>query len=82
MVQPSFGGEVRTASEAESPEALKFSDMFRKMSLPIGVDRDHPFCNPAAPQLLPPTLLVVGGLDIRRDRQREYSRALVSQGKR
>lgn len=90
MVQPSFAGEVRTAAEAESPQAHEGSGLFRKLSLPEGANRDHHFCNPLLSQssasaleaaTLPPIMVVVGGRDILRDRQREYYEALVAYGK-
>ncbi|GLJ18477.1 hypothetical protein SUGI_0327660 [Cryptomeria japonica] len=86
MVQPSFAGEERTASEAESPQATKYSDK----SLPVGATRDHPFCNPLATDALrelleratlPPLFVVIGGRDIRRDRERDYCELLKKYGK-
>ncbi|GLJ18484.1 hypothetical protein SUGI_0327750 [Cryptomeria japonica] len=90
MVQPSFAGEERTASEAEAPQATNYSDKFREMSLPVGATRDHPLCNPLATDALresleratlPPLLVVIGGRDIRRDRERDYCEVLKKYGK-
>uniref|UniRef100_A0A0D6QRE0 Alpha/beta hydrolase fold-3 domain-containing protein n=1 Tax=Araucaria cunninghamii TaxID=56994 RepID=A0A0D6QRE0_ARACU len=88
MVQPAFAGEARTPSEAESPEAMEESDLRRGLALPLGTNRDHPYLNPMASQsselvnaTLPPLLIVVGGRDIMRDRQREYYQGLRSYGK-
>uniref|UniRef100_A0A0C9S8B0 TSA: Wollemia nobilis Ref_Wollemi_Transcript_11806_1374 transcribed RNA sequence n=1 Tax=Wollemia nobilis TaxID=56998 RepID=A0A0C9S8B0_9CONI len=88
MVQPAFAGEERTPSEAESPEAMEESDLKRGLALPLGTNRDHPYLNPMALQTcelghatFPPLLIVVGGRDIMRDRQREYYQGLRLYGK-
>ncbi|OMO65819.1 Alpha/beta hydrolase-3 [Corchorus capsularis] len=48
--QPFFGGVERTESELRSMNNPGFppcvSDLMWELSLPIGVDRDHEYCNP------------------------------------
>ncbi|XP_061363072.1 carboxylesterase 1-like [Gastrolobium bilobum] len=50
LVQPFFGGTLRTASElrlANEPHlSLCTNDMLWELSLPVGVDRDYEYCNP------------------------------------
>ena len=52
LIQPFFGGEVRTDSEkgmAQSPGSalnLAASDSYWRLALPCGAKRDHPWCNP------------------------------------
>ncbi|PAN50532.1 hypothetical protein PAHAL_9G526100 [Panicum hallii] len=94
LVQPFFGGEVRTASErtmAQPPRSaltLPTSDTYWRLALQAGAGRDHPWCNPlsrAAPSLealpLPPLLVCVSEADVLRDRNLELCRALRRAGK-
>lgn len=51
LVQPFFGGTVRTGSELrlenDSHLSLCTNDMLWELSLPVGVNRDYEYCNPA-----------------------------------
>jgi len=92
LLYPYFGGEARTASESEERQdnpmfTLKASDLRWRLALPVGSNRDHHFCNPFAPHAesqdvwslagsLPPTVIVIGGRDILRDRQLEFCELL------
>lgn len=49
LQQPFFGAAERTGSELKSDGrifTLNMSDLMWELSLPIGVDRDHEYCNP------------------------------------
>lgn len=52
LQQPFFGGTRRTESEIRLGNDPVFpvccSDLMWELSLPIGVDRDHEYCNPTA----------------------------------
>ncbi|XP_020110432.1 probable carboxylesterase 17 [Ananas comosus] len=96
LVQPFFGGQARTASE-ESEEkeeeqrsvlSLGRSDGYcRRLALPRGCDRDHPWCNPVGLggawrviRRLPRTLVCAAGMDVLRDRNAEFCAAMKSAG--
>nr|ABK25952.1 unknown [Picea sitchensis] len=92
FVQPGFGAEKRTRSESECPPdaflTLQHSDACWRISLPVGSNRDHPFCNPwsdGAPKLedvtLPPLLVAIGGRDMLRDSNYVYCESLKQCGK-
>eukprot|EP01018_Ginkgo_biloba_P039744 Gb_17755 [translate_table: standard] len=83
LLQPYFGGRERTASEVRLVSApilsIEISDWYWRSFLPEGADRDHPAANvfgPNSPDIsalvLPPTLVVIGGLDILQDWQMRY----------
>ncbi|KNA20009.1 hypothetical protein SOVF_055920 [Spinacia oleracea] len=50
LVQPFFGGLNRTGSELRKPASvglpLVITDLMWNLSLPLGVNRNHPYCNP------------------------------------
>ncbi|WOL01650.1 putative carboxylesterase 17 [Canna indica] len=94
LIQPFFGGVTRTSSERNSVQSsrsalsLATSDCYWRMALPPGADRDHPWCNPldkGAPRVenlrLPPVLVCVSELDILKDRNMDFWKALKSAGK-
>ncbi|KAL5995125.1 hypothetical protein ACLOJK_025183 [Asimina triloba] len=94
LIQPFFGGEARAASEknmvqtSNSALSLAASDTYWRLALPVGANRDHPFCNPlcrAAAKLedleLPPTLVCVAEMDILKDRNVELCGAMKRAGK-
>ncbi|KAF8714143.1 hypothetical protein HU200_028152 [Digitaria exilis] len=92
LLMPFFGGVGRTRSEAEcSGEVvlnLDLFDRFWRLSLPVGATRDHPAANPFGPESpdlatteLRPVLVVVGGLDMMRDRAVDYVKRLAAMGK-
>lgn len=92
LIQPFFGGESRTRSEvceAQQPDSLltlAASDAYWRLALPVGADRDHPWCNPVVDHLkesrVPPSLVLVSELDILRDRSLELCEALSKVGKK
>lgn len=94
LIQPFFGGEARTASErnlvqsSRSALSLTTSDCYWRMALPLGCNRDHPWCNPlakSAPRLedlkLPPVLVCISEMDILKDRNLEFCKALRTAGR-
>ncbi|XP_042461791.1 probable carboxylesterase 17 [Zingiber officinale] len=95
LIQPFFGGVERTWSEKNLAQAaersalsLAASDCYWRMALPPGANQDHPWCNPlakGAPPLeglrLPPLLVCVSELDILRDRNLAFCKALRNAGK-
>ncbi|XP_010668087.2 probable carboxylesterase 18 [Beta vulgaris subsp. vulgaris] len=92
-IQPFFGGEERMESELRLGNGplltLDKTDFYWKAFLPNGSNRDHPGSNVFGPgsesvsglDLYPPTLLVVGGLDLLQDWQRRYGDGLRRSGK-
>lgn len=95
LVQPFFGGEARTGSEknanqpANSALALSASDTYWRLSLPLGANRDHPWCNPLAngpakvsDLRLTGMLVCVSDMDILKDRNLEFCNALICMGKK
>ncbi|KAL9297531.1 hypothetical protein ACSQ67_023427 [Phaseolus vulgaris] len=95
LIQPFFGGEERTSSEKHflqppnSALTLSVSDTYWRLALPLGATRDHPYCNPLAHgtvklrDLRVSSIMVcVSEMDILRDRNLEFSKALAKAGKR
>ncbi|KAK9758298.1 hypothetical protein RND81_01G221400 [Saponaria officinalis] len=95
MIQPFFGGEVRTDSETRLGNGgdltLKRTDFFWKAFLPNGSNRDHLAVNVFGHESskedslsgieYPNTLVIVGGLDLLQDWQRRYVDGLKRSGK-
>lgn len=96
MIQPFFGGEERTISEKHyhqppnSALTLSVSDTYWRLALPIGANRDHPYCNPLLAHgmaklrdlRLPSIMVCVSEMDILKDRNLDLSNTLVRAGKR
>lgn len=88
LIQPFFGGEARTHSERyltqppRSALTLAASDAYWRMSLPSGADRDHPWCNPRAAELVRGVgvMVCVAEMDILRDRNLEFCESLRNGG--
>ncbi|KAH9296859.1 hypothetical protein KI387_028541 [Taxus chinensis] len=87
LIQPFFGGEERTPSEINLENVplitVELTDWFWRAFLPEGASRDHPAANVSGPNCgdisaveLPPSLVVVGGVDILRDWQLRYAEYL------
>eukprot|EP01018_Ginkgo_biloba_P039738 Gb_07796 [translate_table: standard] len=83
LLQPFFGGQERTESEMRLVNAplisVENADWSWRSFLPQGANRDHPaanVCGPNAPDIsglaLPPSLVVIGELDILQDWQMRY----------
>ncbi|OAY84076.1 putative carboxylesterase 17 [Ananas comosus] len=95
LIQPFFGGESRTAAERNSVQSaarsaltLAASDAYWRMALPAGASREHPWCNPLSrgspwvEQLrIPPMLVCISEMDILKDRNLEFCKALRGAGK-
>ncbi|KDP32941.1 hypothetical protein JCGZ_12972 [Jatropha curcas] len=97
LVQPFFGGEeqslfeknVTTQLESNSALTVSASDTYWRLSLPVGANRDHPWCNPVAISAnklrnlnLPSTMVCVSEMDILKERNLEFCRVLASVGKK
>ncbi|KAF8399148.1 hypothetical protein HHK36_015013 [Tetracentron sinense] len=94
LIQPFFGGEVRSQSErfmiqaSNSALSLAASDVYWRLSLPVGANRDHPWCNPLAKGStkledlrLPHTMVCISEMDILKDRNSEFCAAMTKAGK-
>ncbi|CAN6165213.1 unnamed protein product [Urochloa humidicola] len=89
QMMPFFTGAEPTASELACPDgAFLNRDMagrYIRLSLPAGAAADHPFLNPFSPDAegvdVGPTLVVVAGDDMLRDRNLEYVRRMKEMGK-
>ncbi|KAI3467118.1 hypothetical protein Pfo_023781 [Paulownia fortunei] len=95
LIQPFFGGEARTHSEKHmvqpprSALTLAASDTYWRLSLPVGANRDHPWCNPMAKgaakveELQHLRIMVcVSEMDILKDRNLEFCASLASAGQK
>ncbi|KAH9302755.1 hypothetical protein KI387_014338 [Taxus chinensis] len=82
-------GADRTPSEARDPGLMEQADIMWRYALPVGSNRDHPFCNPVgegresavSTLALPPMLFVIAGLDALLDRLLQYCELLKKCGK-
>ncbi|OVA05015.1 Alpha/beta hydrolase fold-3 [Macleaya cordata] len=94
LIQPFFGGEERTNSEKvlvqppKSALSLKVSDEYWRLSLPVGANRDHKWCNPLAKTAtkleglkIPPIMVCISEMDILKDRNLEFCSAMRRAGK-
>ncbi|KAL5739442.1 hypothetical protein ACOSP7_028337 [Xanthoceras sorbifolium] len=94
LIQPFVGGEARSGSEKHSNQppnsALTLSayDTYWRLSLPLGANRDHPWCNPlanGAPKLQEAgtcMMVCISEMDILKDRNLNFCNALATAGKR
>eukprot|EP01018_Ginkgo_biloba_P024901 Gb_17665 [translate_table: standard] len=90
LIQPFFSGENRSKWECETNDPAlpqRWIDVFWKLSLPVGANRDHPACNPLGKQSsrlqdvpLPPMLLCISEQDVLKERNLEYVEALKKAG--
>ncbi|KAL3719423.1 hypothetical protein ACJRO7_004394 [Eucalyptus globulus] len=90
LIQPFFGGEIRTGSEkmaSQPPNSaltLSASDTYWRLSLPSGANRDHPWCNPLSNRInssIPSAMVCISELDILKDRNSQLCNALANMGK-
>lgn len=93
LIQPFFGGESRTESEKHSSQpagsalTLPASDAYWRLSLPVGANRDHIWCNPVAKGgakvgEFGAVLVCISDMDILKDRNLEFCAAMAREGKR
>ncbi|CAI0383711.1 unnamed protein product [Linum tenue] len=91
LLNPMFGGELRTESEKRLDGkyfvSVQDRDWYWRAFLPDGADRDHPACNPFGPKAaslegvkFPKSLVVVAGLDLVQDWQMAYVEGLKKAG--
>ncbi|CAI0432205.1 unnamed protein product [Linum tenue] len=91
LLNPMFGGELRTESEKRLDGkyfvSVQDRDWYWRAFLPDGADRDHPACNPFGPKAaslvgvkFPKSLVVVAGLDLVQDWQMAYVEGLKEAG--
>ncbi|GAB4828893.1 hypothetical protein Ancab_018554 [Ancistrocladus abbreviatus] len=91
LIQPFFGGEIRTNSEKHMMQStksalnLEVSDTYWRMALPKGANRDHAWCNPLSTKLgrslgVGSIMVCISEMDILKDRSLEFCRALARAG--
>ncbi|KAK4367999.1 hypothetical protein RND71_011791 [Anisodus tanguticus] len=88
LIQPFFGGESRTHSEKYSVQPaysalnLSASDAYWRLALPVGLNRDHPWCRPRLSNnmKLPSVLICISEMDILKDRNLEMCSVLGNAG--
>ncbi|KAJ1287833.1 hypothetical protein BS78_02G041200 [Paspalum vaginatum] len=87
LVAPAMFGEARTRAELEAPPGafltVEICERYMRLALSEGCSWDDPLINPAGPRAPPlaavpmaPVLVVAGGADLLRDRNREYARRM------
>ncbi|KAJ1266097.1 hypothetical protein BS78_08G125200 [Paspalum vaginatum] len=87
LIAPAMAGEAWTRSELECPpDAVLTPEMckrYMRLTLPEGWTWDHPVINPAGPLApglegvaMAPVLVVGGGRDLLRDRNKQYARRM------
>ncbi|XP_024540300.1 carboxylesterase 1-like [Selaginella moellendorffii] len=92
LVQPFYGGMDRKDSEVEFANGeiltMESSDLCWKLALPIGADRDHPYCNQPkfleehrVPGEMAPIFMAIGRKDCLYVRQVEVARRLQGANK-
>ncbi|KDP29384.1 hypothetical protein JCGZ_18305 [Jatropha curcas] len=93
LIQPFFGGEVRTNSEkylvqsTRSALTLASSDTYWRLALPRDANRNHPWCNPQVgvkmEKLMDLEIMVfISEMDILKDRNLEFVNGLCKAGKK
>ncbi|XP_049383964.1 probable carboxylesterase 17 [Solanum stenotomum] len=90
LIQPFFGGESRTQSEKYSVQPpysalnLSASDTYWRIALPVGSNRDHPWCKPRLSSTnnmkFPSVLMCISEMDILKDRNLEMCGVLGDAG--
>eukprot|EP01018_Ginkgo_biloba_P040902 Gb_24448 [translate_table: standard] len=91
LIQPFFSGMNYSKWESEEFDPglpQHWIDVYWRLALPVGANRDHPACNPLgkdSPEFneiqLPPMLLCIAELDAIQERNFEYYEALKKAGK-
>eukprot|EP01018_Ginkgo_biloba_P014019 Gb_24449 [translate_table: standard] len=92
LIQPFFSGMNYSKWESENFDPAlphHWIDVYWRLALPVGANRDHPACNPLSKNSLrmnemqlPPMLLCIGEQDVLKDRNLQYYEALVKAGKK
>ncbi|KAH9291298.1 hypothetical protein KI387_043511 [Taxus chinensis] len=67
-------------------QGVEVSDTLWRLALPLGSNRDHPFCNPVREGTdvtfpIPPMFFVIAGRDILKDKQLQYCEVLKNSGR-